>query len=88
MSRKPKFRPRITRIKLNPEQAVLVCNCALTGMADTARLEGDVYYNDAPLINICDYPLFRNSMPKTLCTTDTFNFAVYGARPVPNLASS
>lgn len=27
MSRKPKFRPRITRIKLNPEQAVLVCDC-------------------------------------------------------------
>jgi hypothetical protein len=27
MSRKPKFRPEIRRIKLNPEQAVLVCDC-------------------------------------------------------------
>jgi len=27
MPRKLKFRPRITRIKLNPEQAVLACNC-------------------------------------------------------------
>ena len=27
MPRKPKFRPRITRVKLNPEQAVLTCNC-------------------------------------------------------------
>jgi hypothetical protein len=27
MSRKPKFRPEITRVKLNPEQAVLSCVC-------------------------------------------------------------
>jgi hypothetical protein len=27
MSRKPKFKPVITRIKLNPEQAVLICSC-------------------------------------------------------------
>ena len=25
--RKPKFRPEISRVKLNPEQAVLVCDC-------------------------------------------------------------
>lgn len=31
MPRKPKFRPRISRIKLNPEQAVLVCTCWTTG---------------------------------------------------------
>lgn len=31
MSRKPKFRPKITRIKLNPEQAVLVCDCYNVG---------------------------------------------------------
>lgn len=29
MPRKPKFRPRITRVKLNPEQAVLSCGCYL-----------------------------------------------------------
>jgi len=27
MPRKRKFRPRITKIKLNPEQAVLTCTC-------------------------------------------------------------
>ena len=27
MGGKPKFRPRITRVKLNPEQAVLSCSC-------------------------------------------------------------
>jgi hypothetical protein len=27
MSKKPKFKPRITRVKLNPEQAVLACDC-------------------------------------------------------------
>lgn len=31
MSRKPKFKPEITRVKLNPEQAVLNCNCWDTG---------------------------------------------------------
>ena len=27
MSRKPRFKPEITRVKLNPEQAVLSCTC-------------------------------------------------------------
>lgn len=31
MGRKPKFKPMITRIKLNPEQAVLTCNCFNAG---------------------------------------------------------
>jgi len=33
MPRKPKFRPLITRIKLNPEQAVLACNCYDTSVS-------------------------------------------------------
>jgi len=32
MAPKPKFRPKITRVKLNPEQAVLTCNCYSTGI--------------------------------------------------------
>lgn len=32
MSKRPKFRPEITRVKLNPEQAVLQCECFLSGM--------------------------------------------------------
>lgn len=31
MLRKPKFRPVITRVKLNPEQAVLFCTCYSDG---------------------------------------------------------
>jgi len=31
MPRKPKFKPEITRVKLNPEQAVLVCSCWWAG---------------------------------------------------------
>ena len=27
MVKKPKFRPKMSRIKLNPEQAVLTCDC-------------------------------------------------------------
>ena len=37
MPRKAKFRPRITRIKLNPEQAVLACSCYDTGGLGPAR---------------------------------------------------
>jgi hypothetical protein len=31
MPKKPKFRPEITRVKLNPEQAVLSCSCDTIG---------------------------------------------------------
>jgi len=27
MPKKPKFKPNITKVKLNPEQAVLACSC-------------------------------------------------------------
>jgi len=30
---KPKFKPEITRVKLNPEQAVLTCTCYSRGRA-------------------------------------------------------
>ena len=47
MPRKPKFRPEVTRIKLNPEQAVLSCNCYNVGrshpaleLMSTQRVEG------------------------------------------------
>lgn len=31
MDKKPKFKPVVTRVKLNPEQAVLQCNCYNSG---------------------------------------------------------
>ena len=35
MSRKPKFNPEITRVRLNPEQAVLLCDCYDQGQTGT-----------------------------------------------------
>ena len=31
MSKRPKFQPNVTRVKLNPEQSVLACDCYDTG---------------------------------------------------------
>lgn len=36
MHKKPKFKPVITRVKLNPEQAVLSCTCISTGVRSRA----------------------------------------------------
>jgi len=42
MPKKPKFKPEITRVKLNPEQAVLYCECynLRTRRGHTPHLEG------------------------------------------------
>ena len=47
MPRKPKFRPRITRIKLNPEQAVLACSCWDAGVSccsSNSRTDNPIWY--------------------------------------------
>jgi hypothetical protein len=50
MSRKPKFRPKITRVKLNPEQAVLACACYNQGW----RVDTMSYYRDGTrVVNPC-----------------------------------
>lgn len=38
--RKPKFKPEITRVKLNPEQAVLQCTCFDTGSCVSGSTRG------------------------------------------------
>ncbi len=40
MGRKPKFRPEVTWIKLNPEQAVLSCNCYTIGLVASQDQSG------------------------------------------------
>ncbi len=50
MPKKPKFRPRITRIKLNPEQAVLACSCYSSGLRAGSSTE---YRISGQLINVC-----------------------------------
>lgn len=37
MAGKMKFKPEVTRVRLNPEQAVLECFCYNTGRAQTLR---------------------------------------------------
>jgi hypothetical protein len=39
MPKKPKFKPRITVVKLNPEQAVLTCNCYSEGLRGSGYSE-------------------------------------------------
>jgi hypothetical protein len=55
-----KFNPRIKRIRLNPEQAVLQCDCWSTGWGHYGTVEGDigpqwyyVYDPSLPIIYAC-----------------------------------
>lgn len=62
MKGKPKFTPEITRIKLNPEQAVLACSCY------TNRRAFDPYGFVQVMINrsnVC----FRNTRRTYYCNT-------------------
>ncbi len=46
MSRKPKFKPEITRVRLDPEQAVLLCGCYI----------GEVMAGTGSKANFCSVP--------------------------------
>ncbi len=37
MSKKPKFNPEVTMVKLNPEQAVLYCTCIMVSGTSKVR---------------------------------------------------
>jgi len=54
MSRKPKFKPEITRVRLNPEQAVLACSCYKYGL----RVGGD-NPNAGAEFNVCSSVLAK-----------------------------
>lgn len=55
MGRKPKFRPKVTKIKLNPEQAVLSCSCYNLGVRWAAsRLVVTVDFHAADTSGVCD----------------------------------
>ena len=53
--KKPKFSPRIRRIKLNSEQAVLACDCYTTGRKGT------------PGPRVTNYVAELVETPQTLC---------------------
>lgn len=58
MSRKAKFRPVITRVKLNPEQAVLACSCFSTGHVVGASHNAATLY--AASVQACSSPGLRS----------------------------
>jgi hypothetical protein len=53
MARRPKFRPEIRRIKLNPEQAVLTCPCYNTAHHWTSNVNRDFAHMSPAAL--CDY---------------------------------
>lgn len=70
MPRKPKFKPEITRVKLNPEQAILACRCYPSGIAYTHNSDSA----GTPYIPACTY----NHFPKQIidvCWEDFENSA-------------
>lgn len=59
MSKKPKFNPEITRIKLNPEQAVLSCICFCVAQRGTFKP------HDSRFILLSHGPVVTCTAPKT-----------------------
>ncbi len=62
MSKKPKFKPKVTRIKLNPEQAVLSCAC----WSGTAIAPGNIAGSFGPF---CQAGLARNTGKYPSCNS-------------------
>lgn len=58
--RKPKFDPVITRVKLNPEQAVLSCNCWGLGFRAQGHVRpaGSAYWGLSSTGGGCTYDVF------------------------------
>jgi hypothetical protein len=48
MAKKPKFKPVITRVKLNPEQAVLTCTCSNGNVPDWLSFSQDFVATNHP----------------------------------------
>lgn len=64
MSKKAKFKPLITRIKLNPEQTVLACNCY-----DQGRLVSS--NQTAGSTSVCSCAGDKNSTTLRQCSEST-----------------
>ena len=60
--RRMKFRPEITRVKLNPEQAVLTCNCYGEGWKTDFSGPRFIHFGTGPenrWHNTCNYDHYR-----------------------------
>jgi hypothetical protein len=70
MSRKLKFKPKITQVKLNPEQAVLACVCYNQNYdyQNTTKAK----YSTGESKTLCDYwGVPRNTTTGIVCTQST-----------------
>jgi hypothetical protein len=64
MPKKQKFKPEITRVKLNPEQAVLSCSCYSNGMVFS-----NFIYRPNTLTTICGPGVFgKNVQTAYVCS--------------------
>ena len=67
MARKAKFKPEITRVKLNPEQAVLTCSCYCVPMN---QIQSGTHRNahiDVPVFS-CDNYFVREGATLPICS--------------------
>jgi len=70
--RKPKFKPEITRVKLNPEQAVLSCNCFQYGWVT------DFFMGRSGATGYFQHPGTTTCTNHSGSTTKTFGWASWG----------
>ena len=75
MPRKPKFKPVITRVKLNPEQAVLSCDCWSNGITPPMGAGMDDYDVYGARQNTWVYVCGMGSKTHRLETAEAINCA-------------
>jgi len=71
--KKPNFRPKVTRIKLNPEQAVLTCSCYDGGTT------WDYYGPGHYLLGVSNGPSCATRMRCTIHTDMTGDHVMIGS---------
>ena len=82
MGRKPKFRPVITRVKLNPEQAVLSCNCYSMGYNYLTTQAGGIdnaYWGCAPVSGTRNVDVRYLYDPNSGCVTGADAVVTYAS---------
>lgn len=85
-SKKPKFKPEITRVKLNPAQAVLACNCWSAGFF----AQNALYYG-GPMATICQSLIGGGKaveFPGTTCSENNLGIPGAGFRENGSIMSS
>jgi len=77
MKRKPRFTPKVFRIKLNPEQAVLTCSCFNGGIRAPA---GNAYHTYGGVGCYSTSKIIAYYCPTVTNQSQPFGY-VFGAQP-------